>query len=310
MARTTTQPRRGTRGVKPRRSRRLPILIAAGAGAVVVLAVGAWLQFGRAGDAGSQALFRFQTPDVHSLAFDLTDPATLYFGSHSGLLVSHDAGLHWQAGTLTGVDAMQQAIGLGSQERRYIAGHGAFYVSTDGGQTWQSQPNNLPSLDLHTFAGSPTDPNRLYAIPAGLGLWRSTDGGATWSEGTMPDGANTQPLALAVAPNEPNTLYLARNGQLATSTDAGRSWQSMPGPRGIISALTLAADAHETLYAGTLGGAYRRGANGAWERLPLTASGAIAALAASPAQPERLAAVDVNGRFYRSDDAGATWVTP
>lgn len=275
---------------------------------MLAVALGGWW-FSRSSTTDDLVLYRFQTDDIHSLAFDLADPDTIFFGHHGGISVSNDAGSTWRDGTLRGVDVMQQVIGLADSPRHYVAGHDGFSVSIDGGQTWNPQTSNLPSMDLHTFSGSPADPNRLYAIPAGLGLFTSIDGGATWSAATLPNGADTQPIAMAVAPNDPNTVYLARNGEVNVSQDAGKTWQEQPGPGGIIIALTVAPDAHETLYAGTNLGLFRRETDGQWTHLPIEPDGFVAAVAVSPARPDRVAIVDQRGNVYRSDNRGADWIS-
>lgn len=284
-------------------------MIATGLIAVVAVALAGWWWVGRAGPDSPTPLYQFDTDDVHSLAFDLADPNTVYFGHHGGIMVSRDAGESWQDGTLRGVDVMQQAVGLADPPRHYVAGHDAFSVSTDGGQTWRPQSTNLPSLDLHAFAGSPADPDRLYAVPAGLRLFTSADGGVTWSAETLPSGADTQPIALAVAPNDPNMLYLARNGEVAVSSDAGQTWETQSGPGGIILALTVAPDVDQTLYAGTNRGLLRREPDGGWTLLPVDPAGMVVSVAVSPARPERVAIVDQQGNFHRSDDGGMTWIS-
>lgn len=277
---------------------------------ILLVAVGISIWWTRTRDDGvsGTAIFQFQTADVHSLVFDLADADTLFFGHHGGLSVSEDGGFTWLDSSLSGADAMQQSVALAEPPRHYVAGHDVFMVSVDDGATWQPQPNNLPSLDLHSFAGSPSDANRLYAVPAGMGLWTSNDGGATWTETALPSTPDTQPVALAVAPNRPERVYLARGGQIAISDDAGANWQTTPAPEGIVYTIAVAADVDETLYAGTNQGLWRRPADGSWERMAVEASGDILALAISPAQPLRVAVVDSNGNFYRSDDGGASWI--
>ncbi|MGH9174252.1 MAG: WD40/YVTN/BNR-like repeat-containing protein, partial [Vicinamibacterales bacterium] len=252
------------------------------------------------------ALYQFQTQDFHSLAFDPDDADTIFFGHHGGLMISEDGGANWQESTLQGVDAMQLALPNDGQ-RRYAAGHDVFYVSTNSGATWQPQPTNLPGLDLHAFAGSQSDPNRLYTIPLGFGLYTSADGGATWQEATLPPLAETQPMPIAVAPDEPQTVLLARSGEIASSRDAGMTWEREPGPAGVITALAVAADDRQSIYAGTTVGVFRRTGDG-WEALPVETDGATVAMAASPSEPRRIAIVDQQGNFYRSDDGGASWV--
>ena len=279
-------------------------------GALVLVAavalLGATRLLGDEDDAArAMALYQFQTQDFHSLAFDPSDADTIFFGHHGGLMISQDGGVSWQESTLQDVDAMQLALPAGGQ-RRYAAGHDVFYVSADGGATWRSQPTNLPGLDLHVFAGSQSDPDRLYTIPLGFGLYTSADGGASWQEATLPPLSETQPMPIAVAPDEPETILLARSGEIATSRDAGMTWEREPGPSGIITALSVATGDLKTLYAGTTEGVFRRTGDG-WEALPIETDGAAVAIAASLSEPGRIAILDQQGNVYRSDDGGASW---
>jgi photosystem II stability/assembly factor-like uncharacterized protein len=293
---------------RSRQRRRQRLLVRAGAGilAVLVLLGSVWWLIGRADTAGG-ALYQFDTADYHSLAFDPVDPDTLYFGHHHGLKVSRDGGRSWQDAPLQDVDAMQIAMPASDPNRRYAAGHDIFFVSDDGGETWHSQPNNLPNVDLHYFAGSPSDASRLYTIPIQSGLWTSADGGAFWTEATMPPTPDTQPIALAVSPADSRTVYLARAGQISISRDAGMTWETSPGPDAMILSLVVADDGNETLYAGTNQGLMRRDAGGGWERLPLDPDGLIMAVAVSPVQPGRIAVLDQRGKLYRSDNGGLSW---
>jgi photosystem II stability/assembly factor-like uncharacterized protein len=204
---------------------------------------------------------------------------------------------------------MQLAVPPADSSRLYAAGHDVFYVSTDGGESWASQPNNLPSLDLHAFAGSPSDPLRLYTAPAGQGIFTSADGGATWEPITLPPGADRAPVALVVAPDDPLHVYGGTGSTVAESTDGGKTWQELPGsgPAGSVITLAISPDEPTTLYAGTDQGLFTRTTDGTWRDLEVDTSGAVLAVAVRPTQPERVAIVDQNGNFYRTDDAGESW---
>jgi photosystem II stability/assembly factor-like uncharacterized protein len=297
--------RRRTRRRQQRLLTRLGVVVLA---ALVLLV--AWWVIGRSaptGGASGTALYQFDTADFHSLAFDPEDADLIYFGHHHGLKASHDGGRSWRDTNLQGVDAMQLAMPVSRPNRRYVAGHEVFVVSDDGGATWQPQPNNLPNLDLHYFAGSLSDHDRLYAIPIGSVLWTSADGGATWTEAIMPPIPDTHPIGLAVSPDDSSTVYLARGGQIATSVDGGMTWRLSQGPEAMITSLAVANDSSETVYAGTNQGLMRRNAEGIWQRLPIEPDGFILAVAVSPVQPERIAILDEQGNLYRSDDGGQTW---
>lgn len=114
---------------------------------------------------------------------------------------------------------------------------GTLSKSTDGGRTWRCIPvlfgcGQGPTLILTGFAVDPANPENLYATNnVGL-IFRSTDGGATWS-----DGAAVQPLfglginRIAVSPSDPEVVYAWISGVgvtgrpcFARSNDRGESW--------------------------------------------------------------------------------------
>src|SRR5437016_2223903 len=211
MAKTAAKPpqranqrERMRREARARQRQRRVLLGGMLALTVVGLAIGVWAITSRVGSGPSaQALYQFHTQDIHSLAFDPGDANTLFFGHHTGLKISHDAGKTWQDVSVGNVDAMQLAMPATGGERRYLAGHSVFMVSTDGGKTWRNQPTNLPGLDLHTFTASPSDPLRLYTAPVGFnGLFTSTDGGNQWQQLPLPPGGSSG-MGLAVAPDSP-----------------------------------------------------------------------------------------------------------
>jgi len=77
---------------------------------------------------------------------------------------------------------MAIAVSPADRATLYVAGHDVFLISRDDGQTWQPVEHDLPGTDLHAFAQDPTDPQRLYALAAGAGIFASIDGGRRWSE--------------------------------------------------------------------------------------------------------------------------------
>ncbi len=84
------------------------------------------------------------------------------------------------------------------------------------------------------IAGIPSQPNVFYMAPNNGGVWKTTDAGRTWNP--IFDDQPTQSIgALAIAPSDPNTIYVGsgeglRRPDLSVgdgmykSTDAGRNW--------------------------------------------------------------------------------------
>ncbi|MDQ6906685.1 MAG: hypothetical protein M3176_07655 [Chloroflexota bacterium] len=284
------------------------LLIGATTITVLGIALGIWAIASRVGsEPSAHALYQFHTPDIHSLVFDPSDANTIFFGHHTGLKISHDTGMTWQDVSVGNVDAMQLAMPAAGGDRRYLAGHSVFMVSTDRGKTWRNQPTNLPGLDLHTFTASPSDPLRLYTALVGVsGLFTSTDGGKEWQQLPLPPGGSSG-MGLAVAPDSPLHLYAGIGAHIAESRDGGKTWTTQPGPTA--ETIQLTVDPSGILYAGTVQGLAKRAPDGTWHTLPLPAGTAVFALSVSPTQPNRVAVVDQQGHFYRSDDGAQTWVS-
>lgn len=109
------------------------------------------------------------------------------------------------------------------------------YRSDDGGATWSPIGGvGLPSSGNGRGAVSvcASDPDRLYvafATPSAsmLGVFRSDDGGATWTDVSPPDdyfwGQGWYNNTIGVSPVDPD-LVLAGGGALLRSDDAGLTW--------------------------------------------------------------------------------------
>src|SRR5262249_12717904 len=68
------------------------------------------------------------------------------------------------------------------------------------------------------LAADPSDPNTIYIAAAGGGVWKTTDGGTTWTP--LTDNQPTLVMgALAIAPSNPSVLY-AGTGEGDNSADS------------------------------------------------------------------------------------------
>ena len=316
MTRASSQAknRRGERTSETRRRahqrRRRRLFGSLGVAVLVVLlsGFGAWRLLGETETTASQPLHQFDTQDFHSLAFDPDDPDTIFFGHHGGMMISNDAGVTWQAGPPENIDVMQQAIPLADPSRRYIAGHDVFQMSTDGGQTWDAPSTNLPGLDIHGFTAAPSDPDRLYASEVQTtGFYASVDGGATWEARALPLGMRAGTIPLVVAADDSEHVYAGVGGKIAESRDGGRTWQESSDLGIAVIGLAIDPTDPSALFAATSDGLQKRGSGGTWTKLPITPDGVLLAVAVHPRDPSRVAVIDQQGNFYRSDDGGRTW---
>jgi photosystem II stability/assembly factor-like uncharacterized protein len=91
-----------------------------------------------------------------------------------------------------------------------------------------------------SIAVHPTDPNTVYLGTAGGGVWKTTNGGQSWTPLTDSQ-ASLATGAIAIDPNNPNTVYVGTGepdssvdsyyGQgLLKSTDSGATWTLIRTP--------------------------------------------------------------------------------
>ena len=240
-------------------------------------------------------------------------PDTFYFGaSGGGVWKTDDAGRTWTSlfdkGGSSAIGAIAIApsnpnfiyIGGGQPEPRYDVQSGrGVYRSTDGGKTW----TDLGLADTKYIGRiwvSPTDPNLVVVGAVGhffgpsdaRGIYRSTDGGKTWSHPLAPGGF-TGVNDVVADPANPRTLF-------ASTWEARQyPWQSyfteISGPG---SGIWRSDDQ---------GVHWRRISGGGW---PAGVLGRISLAATRKAGKLRVyASVDSakNGGLWRSDDGGAHW---
>ncbi|MEK6375912.1 MAG: YCF48-related protein [Acidobacteriota bacterium] len=185
--------------------------------------------------------------------------------------------------------------------------------SADGGAKWTEF--RVSGGDVYTFAVHPKDSKIIWAGGSNgrSGLWRTSDGGASWKQlGTgLPE--HNQPRRIVIDPSEPDTLYMAalRDGGYK-STDGGETWTPFGGSfpqQEVIESLTLHPTSPKTLYAGTKKG-LMRSTDGAqtWTRmgggLPRYV---VRGLAINPAAPDVMWAGAAGAGVYKTTDGGKSW---
>ena len=126
---------------------------------------------------------------------------------------------------------------------------GGVWKSTDGGASWTAISDLIANLPVSALALEPGNPNVIYAgtgegfeigsvnnvnitgAHRGLGIYKSTDGGANW---TRLPGTNTADFYyindLVVSANGPQRVYAATSTGVWRSLDGGANWTQAHNP--------------------------------------------------------------------------------
>ncbi|MCL6495842.1 MAG: hypothetical protein K6T54_13855, partial [Ignavibacterium sp.] len=120
---------------------------------------------------------------------------------------------------------------------RHIQIHNRSTESSPNALNWsQVGPSNVGGR-IRAIAVHPSDPNTVYLGAVAGGVWKSTNGGSTWT--ALNDFMeNLAVCALVIDPNNPNTIYAGtgegffnldaiRGAGIFKSTDAGNSWTKL-----------------------------------------------------------------------------------
>jgi photosystem II stability/assembly factor-like uncharacterized protein len=166
----------------------------------------------------------------------------------------------------------------------------AIYRSNDRGRSWWKAASAGASYDLTTLGIDHTNDSTIYAGTKGYGIYKTTDGGGSWTpiNNTLPNqGDGLHISSILVDPLDPNVVYVAiLNEGLFESTDGGETWRELtagldPEVSGNILSLGLSQDSH-FLFVGTDGyGIFR-----------YQLSGQAAALVTTPSSPTSTPAAD------------------
>ncbi len=208
---------------------------------------------------------QFRAGSVGAIAVAAADANVIYAGTGEntlrgnvspgdGLYRSTDAGKTWtKIGLADAGQIARLAVHPRNPDLVYVAALGhvfgpnatrGVYRSGDGGKTWQRVLARGDSTGAIDLVMDPGNPRVLYAAlwqaqrtpwsfssgGAGSGLFKSTDGGDTWTELTrnkgMPAGVIGR-IGIAVAPSNPDRVFAlveASEGGLFRSDDAGATW--------------------------------------------------------------------------------------
>jgi photosystem II stability/assembly factor-like uncharacterized protein len=182
----------------------------------------------------------------------------------------------------------------------------AIYWSTEGGapDTFRAQ-DWTASFDVITdFEPDPGDPLRWLALSANGIVYESLTAGRGWTP--IRDGTGLSHYRIAFQPDDPGVVYLARDGALDRSTDAGFTFEPFALTGETLTALQIPANDPDVMLVSARGsGIYRSVDRGStWSRLgDGPAHLGIGDLEFRP-EVDRLYAATTGGGVYLLDGAG------
>lgn len=272
----------------------------------------------------------------HSIARSLSEPDVIYL-SHDvgGCWRSADGGDTWQkaldrglfvsAGQSIEVDPIDPELVLFVVDESWnwmASGYEGLFRSTNGGDDWElvlqtdthydsSQHriyrHNI-AFDRASLSGGRAE--RWYVAFPDHGLFRSEDGGETWTPTpTCSLAGHTIVYAIQTHPDDAQTVYLASNLGLYVSHDRGATLSPLGNlPAGAVSSLAIDPGTSDLLYATVLDdGLYRSVDGGA--TFTSVRTGDVARVFINPGYPETLYLVGLSSNTVITHDAGATWIT-
>lgn len=204
---------------------------------------------------------------------------------------------------------------------------GGIWKTTDGGATWVSLSSGMPTLGVSSILVHPTNPDIIYigsgdrdaGDAPGMGVFKSTDGGATWAaintvsnSGTL---SNATVGALAMSPVNPNIIVAATSTGLFLTTNGGSTWRIRVSSNW--KDVKFKPGDGNVVYAAVGGGLWRSvNAGEDWSSVSLPVSGARIVIGVTPANPDYVYLTQTqstsprifNG-LMRSTDSGATFTT-
>lgn len=235
---------------------------------------------------------------TYVVAMHPTLDGVVFAATNAGVLRSADSGRTWQ--TVSNERVRSIAID-GARAIYFAAESDGILVSTDGGVTLRATNRGITNRNWTALARGGA---RLYATSAGEtggGLFRSSDGGASWQRLGGIELTGGEPI-VALAATDAQPLLAATRSRAWRSSD-GSQWQPL-GARWGSPPLAFGPVGKPEHVVAVMGAqVLRLTAAGTWEKRPLPGNGKAAAALVR----HGLVAVASGGGWHLSGDSGVTW---
>ncbi len=253
--------------------------------------------------AANQGLTASALSGLLALAADPHHPGRLYAGTGDGVYRSVDGAATWQPAN-AGL-AGEQVYDFAFTPAAVFAGFDRGVArSVNGGASWQLSRLGLGEI-VDALAADPSRPAVLYGASTGGQVWKSADGGSTWSRAS----AFADSISL-LATDAGGAVYVVTLATMFRSTDGAATFRALP-PAPFVPApgtRLAATSAPGTLLAATPAGPFRTLNGGiSWQPLNQGLRGlAVVSLAVDPRDASAVYAGVTTGLLAGSH-RGAAW---
>jgi photosystem II stability/assembly factor-like uncharacterized protein len=252
-----------------------------------------------------------------AIAFHPTQPDLVLAQTWGGLYRSTDGGVTWSMPGTNAISAVGSVVFDPSQSGRVFLGSDTIYRSNDSGLNFTRlvSPSSRYVNDMAVASDG-----TLYMADQGIGVFRSDDHGAQWTEVTGPwtTAGSFSIHDLVVDPNDPNRIYVGVTTLgLFRSDDRGATWvtpaNNSPGTglggETYIASIAIKPGDPDRILVGTGEGVYATADRGAtWAWASFNPFDTITFVAFDSANPSNVVSATARGKVMRSTDSGATWL--
>lgn len=166
---------------------------------------------------------------IQRLLVNPSHPEILLAATRNGILRSVDAGLTWN--TVRTGHFLDMEFNVVNDSVVYAVNGSALNRSTDAGATWSTLFSTFTSSDRLSLEVTPANSQVLYVMASsGQDLYKSSDGGVSFSQVTSPAGIGTfygyYDNALAVSQTDENVLFTG-GLDIYKSVNGGGSWATV-----------------------------------------------------------------------------------
>src|SRR5919106_874312 len=267
---------------------------------------------------------------ISALVVDPMHPKTVFAATlEAGVFKSSDGSRSWRALSIAPTASRVDAVAIAATEPQTVyAGTGdGVFKSTDRGASWQAanaglfgeetaeeRDHRLTEGYVYGLAVDESNPDIVYAATFGRGLFKTTNGGASWRNIGL-----TALGAVVLDPADPRTIYAGATGAYAggiwsrsgvfKSTDGGMSWHAVGLQGTNVDRLAIDPENPNIVYAGGEDGLFKSTDGGAsWAAAGLHGK-TIEGLTLDAQDPETIYAGTYPHGIFKSTDRGRTWRT-